>query len=76
MTQKQFDLDERGQQIKKVGWFSWRHQSRDAHDSARERYLSEHGPAARRRKAQERAASNTPEGRLLRAVFGQSGVSA
>lgn len=70
MTQKQFDIDSRGQQIKKDGWFSWRHKSREAHDAAREKYLSEHGPAARRRKAAERAAAKTPGGRLLREIFG------
>jgi hypothetical protein len=55
-AQKQFDISATGQQVKKDGWFSWRHRTREAHDAARERYLSEHGPAARRRKAAEREA--------------------
>ena len=39
---------------KMPGWFSWRHRTRDAHDAAREQYLAQHGPAARRRRAAER----------------------
>ena len=58
MSQKFYDINERGQQVKKDGWFSWRHKSREAHDAAREKYLSQHGPAARRRKAAERVAAS------------------
>ena len=36
---------------KHPGWHSRRHQTRDAQDDARERYLSAHGPVARRAKA-------------------------
>lgn len=39
---------------KPKGWFSRRHKSPDAHLAARAKYLSEHGPAARRRSAAER----------------------
>ena len=56
MTDKTIAHNASGQQIKTPGWFSWRHKTRDAHDEARERYLSLHGPAARRRRAAERSA--------------------
>ena len=56
MTDKTIAHNASGQQIKTPGWFSWRHKTRDAHDEARQRYLSLHGPAARRRRAAERGA--------------------
>lgn len=56
MTAKTMKYDTQGQPTKMPGWFSWRHQTRDAHDEAREKYLAQHGRAARRRKAAERAA--------------------
>lgn len=40
--------------IKPKGWWSRRHKTREAQDAARERYQSEHGPDARKRKAAER----------------------
>ena len=53
MTQK--TLRRVGDKVLKMpGWFSWRHPTREAHDAARERYLAEHGRAARRRKAADR----------------------
>jgi hypothetical protein len=42
---------------KRPGWFSWRHKTRDTHDEATAAYLAERGPAARRRRATERAAT-------------------
>lgn len=42
---------------KTPGWFSWRHQTREAHDRARDTYLAAHGPVARRRRAAEREAT-------------------
>lgn len=54
MTQKTIARDQNGNPQKMDGWFSWRHKTREAHDAARERYLADHGPAARRRKAAER----------------------
>jgi hypothetical protein len=39
---------------KPPGWHSRRHRTDAEHVAARERYQAEHGPAARRRKAQER----------------------
>lgn len=42
---------------KMTGWFSWRHETRDAHDAASAAYQAAHGRAARRRRAEERAAS-------------------
>lgn len=56
MTEKTFAHNSSGQQIKTPGWFSWRHRTPDAHSAARARYLSLHGPAARRRRAAERGA--------------------
>lgn len=56
MTAKTFISDSNGQPRKMPGWFSWRHKTREAHDEARETYLLAHGPVARRRRAQERAA--------------------
>lgn len=41
---------------KDPSWFSRRHRTRDAHDAAREDYLSRRGPAARKRRAAERKA--------------------
>lgn len=55
MSAKRFVFDSRGQMMKMPGWFSWRHSSRDEHDAARERYLAGRGPAARKRRASERA---------------------
>jgi hypothetical protein len=53
MSSKQTVMGPRGPE-KAPGWFSWRHQTSTEHDLARATYLAEHGPAARRRKAQER----------------------
>jgi|GEM_PF-6128411 len=54
MTAKTFVRE--GNAVKKMpGWFSWRHQTRDAHDAAREAYLAKSGRVARRRRAAERA---------------------
>ena len=53
MTDKAYTMTTHGP-AKMPGWFSWRHQTRDAHDRARETYLAAHGPEARRRRAQER----------------------
>lgn len=53
MTEKTFQMTGAG--IKKMpGWFSWRHQTRDAHDRATAQYQDAHGPEARRRRAAER----------------------
>jgi hypothetical protein len=38
------------------GWWSRRHETREAQDAARERYQAERGPVARKRRAEERAA--------------------
>lgn len=40
----------------RLGWWSRRHETRDAQDAAREVYHRNHGRAARQRKAMERAA--------------------
>jgi len=56
MSEKVTFMGSRG--IEKMpGWFSWRHQTREVHDASREKYLSEHGPAARKRRAAERLAA-------------------
>lgn len=39
---------------KPKGWFSRRHETSEEHSAARECYQNDHGPKARRRKAQER----------------------
>lgn len=54
MTAKSIAFDASGKPMKQPGWFSWRHRSDEAHKAAVARYLAEHGPAARRRKAAER----------------------
>ncbi len=36
-------------------WYSRRHQTREAQDAAREKYQSERGPKARKRRANERS---------------------
>lgn len=41
---------------KPTGWWSRRHETRDAQDAAREQYQREHGRKARQRKASERGA--------------------
>jgi len=41
----------------KHGWWSRRHETREAQDAARELYQAEHGRAARRKKAEARAAA-------------------
>lgn len=40
MTDKIVAQDASGKAIKTPGWFSWRHKTREAHDAARERYLT------------------------------------
>lgn len=47
MSEKQYTKNDRGELAKMPGYFSWRHQSRAAHDEARGRYLNAHGKAAR-----------------------------
>jgi hypothetical protein len=37
------------------GWWSRRHETREAQDAASEKYQHERGPAARKRRAEERA---------------------
>lgn len=54
MTSKTVIFDATGKPHKPEGWFSWRHPKREAHDAARDRYLAEHGPEARRLKAAQR----------------------
>jgi hypothetical protein len=54
---------------KKPGWFSWRHKDRDAHDEAREAYLAERGPAARRRRAVQRRLNEQGASELLTDIF-------
>jgi hypothetical protein len=54
MTPKQFDFDSRGNPIKKAGWHSWRHPTREAQDEARERYLATHATARARLARKER----------------------
>ena len=58
MSNKTFKQNPDGSVSKMDGWFSWRHKTREACDAARERYLSQHGPAARRRRAAERKAAS------------------
>jgi hypothetical protein len=58
MSAKQYDVNDRGDPVKKAGWFSWRHKSSEAHGAAGERYRSEHGRGARKRKADERERRN------------------
>lgn len=54
---KTVHIDERGIPQKMQGWHSWRHQTREAQDAAREKYLSLHGPSARRTRAAARRAA-------------------
>lgn len=54
---------------KPKGWHSRRHESPAAHYAATERYQAEHGPAARRAKAETRMEATigrTPEEQLAR----------
>ncbi len=46
---------ENGRSNKPRGWYSRLHQNDDNRREARASYLAEHGPEARRRKAEERA---------------------
>lgn len=55
MTQKTYQMTPGGMK-KMPGWFSWRHQTRNAHDAATAAYKARHGKLARQRRAQERAA--------------------
>lgn len=58
MTQKTVRMTANGI-AKMPGWFSWRHQTRDAHDAAREQYISTRAKArARIRRRDRRAARN------------------
>ena len=41
-------------EAKHAGWFSRRHETRDAHDEARKTYQAERGKKARKRRADER----------------------
>lgn len=44
-----------GDKLKKMpGWFSWRHQTRDAHDAARQQYVTTHATARARVARRER----------------------
>lgn len=54
MTQKTFQMTPGGMK-KMPGWFSWRHQTADAHVAAVESFKERSGRAARRRRAAERA---------------------
>ncbi len=40
----------------KKGWYSRRHETREAHDAATAKYKEERGPEARKRRAEEREA--------------------
>jgi hypothetical protein len=60
MTKKSYDRDETGKPIKKPGWYSWRHPTRDAHDSAVARYLFGKSPRRQQRAAARRARKNLP----------------
>ena len=55
MTEKMFQMTPNGPK-KMPGWFSWRHQTADAHIAASEAYQERSGRAARQRRAAERAA--------------------
>lgn len=54
MTEKTFQMTAQGPK-KMPGWFSWRHQTADAHVAASEAYRERRGRDARRRRAAERA---------------------
>lgn len=54
MSGKRFTRDTSGQLVKMPGWFSWRHETREAHDDAVLRYLTAHPRAARRKHAAQR----------------------
>lgn len=56
MSAKRFVLVN-GQMQKTPGWFSWRHETRDAHDAAVLLYLQAHKGAAKRKNARARLAS-------------------
>jgi hypothetical protein len=45
---------ETSQKAKEAGWYSRRHETREAQDEARERYRAQHGKKARQRRAKER----------------------
>lgn len=54
MTSKTFNMTAQGPK-KMPGWFSWRHQTRDAHVLASATYRSRHGRDARKARADARA---------------------
>lgn len=74
MTQKTFQMTANGMK-KMPGWFSWRHQTRDAHDVASADYQERRGRTARQRRAAERlrarenAQPSTPEERPMHGIF-------
>ena len=47
-----------GKSTKPPGWFSRRHETSEAHQAARERYLASHGRTARREKAAKRQSAH------------------
>lgn len=55
MTEKHTIVNKNGDHVKDPSWFSWRHKTRDEHETATAVYLVNHGRSARREKAQERA---------------------
>jgi len=55
MTEKQTVMGPRGIQ-KRPGWFSWRHQTADAHVAAVEQYIATHATARARIARRERKA--------------------
>lgn len=54
MTDKTIQMTATGPK-KMPGWYSWRHQTRDAQEAATADYKARRGPQARRRRAMERA---------------------
>ena len=58
-----------GRAEKMPGWHSWRHRTRGAQDRARENYKANRGPAARRRRAAERAERDRQADELAEALI-------
>lgn len=65
MTRKTLARDASGNIIKTPGWFSWRHETRDAHEAANEGRKRVEARARRRLEAEERNARTPHERRAI-----------
>jgi len=57
MTEKSYDRKPNGELVKKAGWFSWRHESNDAHLDATEGRSRRETGARKRSEAEARDAA-------------------